>query len=241
MASKVELDKKSDGFSSYNPASVIPSDKIGSSSSMVLPKGNSLTVSDHDHISEFKTAQKTLKTWKEIAYDRLGTMRAAASQNPSDELAKKLFNEDRQKVVQYEEIVKLFDQGLDSIITKTDESSKKIFRVVRDQDRNIQAMSIFTVSDSGVFLNLVLTAPWNLRMHASNQDIHLTLVSKGGGTTLIRSGYETAQQLGKEELRLKPMDGSYTYYKERLGMIEDPNGDFFYPVTEKLPEQLLET
>jgi hypothetical protein len=109
--------------------------------------------------------------------------------------------------------------------------------VVQDTDRNIQAMITYTTREKSLFVNLIVTAPWNLKMHAPNMDEHKDMVTKGGGTSLIASVYETAQQQGKEKIHLKPMNGSYTYYKNHLKKTED-KPEFFFPVSAEVPESL---
>lgn len=158
--------------------------------------------------------------------------------NPS-EISRKELDEDRDTVEQYIKIIRLYEDGLDPIIKKAKGTANKVLRVAQDGDRNIQAMTGFTVDADQIYLNLIVTAPWNLRMHAPNMEEHKALATKGGGTTLMRSVYQSAQALGKEKLSLKPMDGSYTYYNERLKMEDDPDGSCFYRVTEKVPEPLL--
>ena len=227
------------GLVSYSSPFTLLDSSLSVVATFTLPSGKHLTVIDISEKSELTVAQKTLKAWKDTAHERLGIMRREAQKKPSEK-NKALLKKDTDSVDQYLNIIGLYDQSLNSMIAKSEGNANKIHRIVKDEDRNIQAMSSFAIEEGRVFLNLVITAPWNLKMHAPVLEEHRSLVTKGGGTALIRSGYETAQTLKKDELRLKPMEGSYTYYKDRLMMNEDTTGEFFYPVSQvSIPEPLL--
>lgn len=176
---------------------------------------------------DLTTLNKTTKTWKAIANDRLGNTRALHAETLSP-LTEKALKDDRKTVEEYIELVDRFTFYL------ANKAEKPILRVARDHQNNIQGLCCATIQGKMLYIHHVFTAPWNLKMHGKTPEEHQPLFTKGVGTGLITCCYRLGNDQGCNELRLKALSGSLSYYKDYLKMLEDKenSNEFYYPITQ---------
>jgi hypothetical protein len=197
-----------------------------------------------------KTVYKTIKAWKEYVEDRVGHTRSVLSlfneehQGELDQAAEqqkislqKKVAEDLKAKNEYREVIDRISTDVEAIAKK---ASKVMVRVLLDNKQNIQAMASYSLKDSCLYVNLLATAPSNLRLHGRNAETHQPF--KGGGTIILHSLYATAQQKRLPRLVLSPLDGSFTFY-QHIGMKvesipEEKKEHFYFDVQEdRLPTE----
>jgi hypothetical protein len=147
---------------------------------------------------------KTVRSWKNISMDRLGNIR----QDPV------LFPKDRETVESYKDLLGMFNMFEDN-------GTNKRIQVVQDKSERIQGVCTFTINRGSLYINQLFTAPWNLKMHAPNDEEYAGCTKRGVGTILIANCYMIAQERRLKRLELKPLDGSLTYYTDVIKMEED--------------------
>lgn len=187
----------------------------------------------HDlEIDERRAAKKTVKVWREYVYERLGKSRIAVAGAPGDEALKVKLEDDRLTVKNYTMVA---DLAADSITKPT-----HTIRIVSDTSSSqVQGIGSFSVADKEMEVQDLLTAPWNLPMHADNEESHKPLAVRGAGTVLMHSFYTTAQEMELSELGLKPSSDAVPYYS-KIGMVWDEKRmRFCYPVEkDRVPTKL---
>jgi hypothetical protein len=186
---------------------------------------------------------KTLKAWKAYIHERMGHSRVALSEDPDNDLLKAQLASDRKTTHDYLELISHIELAVNEKIMKPAASSGSVpsqFRVVLDADMNIQGISTSGISESALKIDMLMTAPWNLKMHGNNDEEHAHLVKKGVGTFLIHSLYLSGQERSLERLCLKPLEGSVTFYRDHLKMsYHEPTDTFYYMIEpDDIPDPL---
>lgn len=183
-----------------------------------------------------KTVGKIIKAWQDYAYDRFGSARERLTNAKEEEKEplRVLLREDRKCLDEYIEVVKRIAQAVTDIL----KGGKSQVRILFNSDKAPLSMSSYSTDGSSLYIDLIATAPSNLKMNIPNHDGRTP--SKGAGTILLHSLYTTAQKIGLGELYLKPLSGSASFY-EHLGMKRRPDKDEFYFVVDPKtsPEKLL--
>jgi hypothetical protein len=82
-------------------------------------------------------------------------------------------------------------------------------------------------SKRSLLVGFLVTAPWNLKMHAPNDEETQTLVTPGSGSVLLKSMIEKAFFTKCEFLYLKPLTGSLGFYKH-MGMVHNEATDVLH-------------
>ncbi len=187
-----------------------------------------------------KAIKKTLKDWKDIANDRLGSSRELYSTDDPSKVT-----EDRKTVDQYKELLTNVSMYLDSFINQKQESTaRKILFLTKDT--HIQAIGCVSLKEH-LYVNILISAPTNIRMYGKIQEQHKHVYGKGAGTALMYSIYKLTQKLEIPKIKLTPLEGSHSFYKDQIGMKEvqptegskDKTSHFELSVSSKVPEQLL--
>lgn len=189
--------------------------------------GGKLSVYDATPEERATSVNKTVKAWKDLSMDRLGNIRRN----------RELYPIDREAVDNYKEVLSMFQ------VFEDNGQSKKI-RILKDETGITQGICSFTVKENSIYVNQLFTAPWNLKMHASNEENYEGLVTRGVGTILLADCYTEAQQKGLKRLELTPLGTSSSYYTDVIGMEKSEKDEIlYYSVTdigkpEKLSAQL---
>jgi len=148
--------------------------------------------------------------------DRLGNIR----QDPD------LFPKDRETVESYKDLLGMFNMFEDN-------GTNKRIQILQDSSERIQGVCTFTINRESLYINQLFTAPWNLKMHAANDEEYAGYTKRGVGTILLANCYKIAQERRLKRLDLKPLDGSLTYYTDVIKMKEDEEEKtLFYTVTD---------
>lgn len=194
-------------------------------------------------LPELHKIRRTLKEWVEVMAERLGHSRAEKYTKPKN------FEEDAEKFEDFRKVRGFIDLGMGkrtrelesanlSVKANVEDASLDpcVIAFVEDQDGVIQAISSSSIGESEVYVNAILTAPWNQRMHGPVDKDQQCLVTKGAGTRLMAFNYQLAQTHEKPILKLKPLDGSLGFY-ERIGMVEKDRY-CVYLITKQVPVAL---
>jgi len=181
----------------------------------------------------FQALKKTLATWKSVLGDRTGISRQQAALGGDDSKIK--LTEDLETDREYRNLtvsLLMFVNALSSY------QNNSIMMLV-DQNRNIQAIAAVAHNTNALYIRYLISAPWNIKMHAPVPEPQQSLKVQRAGSTLMHALYLQAQEKQVAELRLKPLSISYTFYRDALQMQEDAiNSEFYYPVQKQVPEQL---
>lgn len=177
----------------------------------------------------------TLKEWRAVVMERLGETRGLRN---ADLLAK-----DMQLVDNYRELVFYISAGLESISTRNGRTpnGELTIKYLLDMTGRVQAIALARINreEGLLYLSNIITAPWNLKMGSPIPAEYQSFRTEGAGTTLMTSLFRLAQRESLRRFALKPLDGSYGFYKDKLGMEETPENECFYAVTAAVPEGLV--
>ena len=219
---------KAAASSFVKPTAVFKSVESAQPSSKAL-ESEKISVFDVNH-QYARTATKTIKAWKEYIEERVGQTRYALSSfnekysETTDKDVELQRLDLRQKVTEdlkakdsYKEVINRILSDVEAISKK---SSTVMVRVLLDQHQNIQAMASYSMKKDHLYVNLLATAPSNLRLHGQNLDTHQSF--KGGGTIILHSLYVSAQKEKLPRLMLSPLDGSVSFY-QYIGMKLESN------------------
>lgn len=191
---------------------------------------HAIVLENQTQIDYFRAVKKALRAWKLVLGERTGFSRLGATSG--DPVKIKERDEDLELDRSYRDLteyLRLTAEKIENGQGQTEEGRNLCIMLV-DDARNIQALSIAAVKASQLYVRIVITAPWNLKMNATVPETHQELVVRGAGTAMMLALYQIAQAKSLTELRLKPMDRSYTFYKDTIAMQEDTSGEFFYSV-----------
>lgn len=173
---------------------------------------------------------KILRIWKNYAHDRMASIRSRLAEAPADELLRRQLSEDRTTVDSYVDLINRVQLHLH----RGDAAPSNTYvHAIVDRREILQAVGLAIKDETTLKVHLLITAPWNLKLNSSNEEEVLPLVIKGGGTAVIRSFCDLAQEQKLSRLSLKPLDGSLTFYRDHLKMDYDEDSGVFYYV---LPE-----
>ncbi len=184
-----------------------------------------------------KALSKVFKNWKEAISDRLGNSRVQFKATQPHK-----FEDDQKTVKEYKELIGYFEQHLD--IFKKDPSKFKILILTRDT--HVQGLASVSNKVNHLYVHTLISAPWNIPMNGTVCEEHTPLISKGVGVALMKGFYLAAQKENLPSINLKPLSGSYTFYKDAIGMKEvihsknpDENDSYFeLSVTPEIPQPL---
>lgn len=210
---------------------------------VIVPKETksffSCSVLKDTDIAIAKTFKKTLRDWKDIIFDRLGNCREKFSTKDQ-----KKVQDDLESVSQYKELLGTATEYLNNFINKKQESTvRKILYITKDT--HLQAIACVSLTDH-LYLNILISAPWNIRLNGEVQEVHKSLYCKGSGTALMLGIYKLAQKFELPKIKLTPLAGSHSFYKNQIGMdeVEAPKeskkeSHFELSVKNQVPETLL--
>lgn len=133
------------------------------------------------------------------------------------------------------------------------ESSKRhLFILLKDQ--RIQGLLCLSERVKDLYINVLISAAWNIPMCGAVAEAHEDLRVKGVGTTLMHVAYKTAQKLNVNKLALLCLPSSYGFYKDYMNMcvvVDEDQGEgnfwdgwhiqikFELDVSSEVPKQLL--
>lgn len=225
----------------------------------VFENESSLRVSTVTSSADVKKVQAAIKLWKEAINERLGNSRAIKNDG-IDGINLTAFQEDQSTVKNYQDITKYIQTHL----TKHKENNKEnikpsefkknnmeedskqsanyvdgeaVLQVCSDKNR-IQSISVAHINKDGLYVNNLLSAPWNIKMNGKIPEEYLSFVTKGAGKTSLLSLYKLAREKQSKILYLTPSKASFGFYKH-VGMVFDStNNRFLLPVNHKIPENL---
>jgi hypothetical protein len=198
----------------------------------ILPPAARLVRFHHHIISVCPSAQSNEKkiltaalnavaTWVDIASDRLGQHRIKRqnqgdSKSAPDKALETIFEDDKQYFNSYKTLAGLVKDDIrDTVANKT--NIQRRILVLTDEQSRIQAIATVYVESQRLFVNTLMSAAWNIPMHAEIASEHKPLKVAGAGTTLMNLIYTMAQSYEKPAIQLKPLNGSFSYY-QKLGM-----------------------
>ena len=175
-----------------------------------------------------RAAEKILRAWKEYVNERFGMSRAAvakAEEGKEAELRAHL-EEDRVCKDEYLEVIGRISAAVSDVV----KTGNCRVRMLLNKEKATLAIASYSVDPRpSLYIDLIATAPENLKMHAPNPDTRD--VFKGGGTVLMHSLYLTAQELELPLVRLKPLNGSASFYESLDMKFHRETDEFHFPVT----------
>jgi hypothetical protein len=189
-----------------------------------------------------KAIKQTLRDWQEIISDRFGTTRAQRQEafkiSLNQEKADADFKEDMQVVEDYKTVKSMIDKDVESI--QKGGTKQRYIMLLTDSEARPQAIATIHEEVNSLYVNTIMSAPWNVTMHAEVSPEHAKLAVKRAGTTIMRQVYELALLRNKSTVELKPLTNSLSYYNNYLKMTPSADGKIYsYPVfPESLPAAL---
>lgn len=195
-------------------------------------------VDEKSHKAYFSAIRKTLKSWMDVLGERVGISRQLASQGKLDATADLDLWKNCQELKFY---ITAHVEKLEKGQALQNEGMLSISLLMDDQ-KNIQTICTTTLQINQLYINVILSAPWNIKMESPVPAPHDQMAVARAGTTMIRAMYEFAQEAKVPQLRLKPLPNSYDFYKQHCAMSEDvKKGEFFYNVAlDSVPEKIRE-
>lgn len=226
----------------------------------IIKSQGSLKSLNLSSLSDVRKIQTTLKLWKEVVNERLGESRVLKNKSTEHN---DLFLEDQGTLQNYVSIIKFVQTHMSRVVgvdkenikIKDDQKSKAgaganhdesadhcegelIVQICLDQDKRVQSIGIAHFNNGELYINNLLSAPWNIKMNGKVPEEYLSAITAGAGKTLVRSMYVVAQQKKANILLLTPSKASYGFYNH-LGMTFDSKmSQFFFPVSAELPAKL---
>ena len=196
--------------------------RLVSRASVLLP----LPHTDEDPVIRQKMVKlftRTLKDWKELLEDRVGTLRARIQEESNPEVSTLLQSHLVEDLTFKSDYLELCAHFRDSC-QQLSERERQIVALT-DEQGLIQGFCDYQFVESmekvkSVYIHTIFTAPWNVRMRSPTPQTHAHLFTKGVGLTLIRHVYQDALTKGARELQLRPLPNSESFYKEKLHMRE---------------------
>ncbi|MBS0585323.1 MAG: GNAT family N-acetyltransferase [Verrucomicrobia bacterium] len=197
-------------------------------------------VSFLENIGQVDACVARINGWGEIIGNRLAMSRL---KKDSDGASHDKFMEDRETHSNYASVLSFLNQQAKKLKAQLDTGaghlSIAVFILERRTDGSIQGASAVTVKADRVYLNAMVTAPWNIKMHAHISHEHVALQSKGVGKTLMAAiCHWTTTAAKKCRLCTTPSRSAFSFYHS-LGMIfEKENQMFIFEMGEGMPGTL---
>jgi hypothetical protein len=132
-------------------------------------------------------------------------------------------------------------QAVENLQKKVPATTKEkvIITMLVDDGREIQAIAVTSLKNNELYVNVLLSAPWNVKLFSQVPAPHDTMAVQKAGMTTIRALYQLANLEKAQVLRLKPLQNSYTFYKDACDMLETEEGEFYYNITpDAVPNKL---
>lgn len=158
------------------------------------------------------TVINTLKDWKEIAAHRFISCKKEFALT-----AKYKVDNDTESVKQYYDVLNLSTECLTEL-SNPDKNTTALKILLLYKDTILQGISCIVLENDHVYVKGLVSAPWNIPMNGPIQQAHQSLKVKGVGTSLLRDIYTTAQEERKNSIVLVSLPGSYSFYKDHIGM-----------------------
>ncbi len=213
-----------------------PLSSIGCSSES--KPSSEFTIQTITTVEQLKVARETISTWKEIIGDRLGQSRLQKDISSENMEA---FLEDKKTFEKYREVTSYLSDALTQAQTELKEGKPlqtRIFIALHNSTQKIQGMAASHIETDRVYLKSLISAPWNIPMHAPLPLEERGLVVKGTGKTLLAKSYALAQETGKAQLQTTPLASAFSFYKS-VGMSFNQDDCLFtFPVSENVPPSL---
>jgi hypothetical protein len=170
----------------------------------------------------FRLVKQTISDWQEIVYDRLGRTRLEHQENPTARSLEEM-QADSQEAKSYKVLCDEWKKFLKNPVLVDHR-----IMILTDSEQRIQGLSLISIKTDSIFVKTLMSAPWNIRMHGSNSAEHEQIRVRGVGTTLMRHIYDFATKEQKATIELKPLSGSYAFYKDHLKMTSSVRADGLY-------------
>ena len=178
-----------------------------------------------------RSVSRALKEWHEIAYNRLGDLRAEAQTTPSLLDAVQL---DRSLCDSAYKTLKIEIQNSLETAKKCSSTAERIL-FTTDSEQRIQGVLVayeeMLGSEKTLYIKALLSPPWNVAFHSKISPEHQALRVRHAGLALLREAYHVAQQIGATSVTLRPLSNSFTFYQERVGLQwianEQPEPSYF--------------
>ncbi len=151
---------------------------------------------------------------------------------------KRLIEDDVEVVDGYKTIATSINKTI-SYIEKGNPLKNSLF-LLFDNNQKIQALAAVTEKPNSIYVNSLLSAPWNLKLSSDNDSAHQSLAIRGAGTTMVRQVYEFAKSKNKTRLELFSLHSARSFYTDHLKMIPDED-KFYFKVSQdhsELPPSL---
>ena len=100
--------------------------------------------------------------------------------------------------------------------------------VLTDCDQQIQAVATMRDTVSSLYIEILLSAPWNIPLSQPNKKEHQLIAVKGAGTTLVRQVYELARLKNKSKVKLTSIPTADSFYLKNLKMRAKAASDTLY-------------
>lgn len=160
----------------------------------------------------------TVNDWQTIIKNRfINTQKTNPSWGNSDSLeTDDNLIEDSVIIQKYHYLKEKIEHDISAIKVKS--KNNYYLMILTDSEQRIQGVASVRIKTNLLFVNVLMTAPWNVPLYSANAPEHKDLVVKGVGTTLMRQIYELAKINKKPTIELNPVPSSLSFYVDHLKM-----------------------
>ncbi len=181
-----------------------------------------LDPSDQESVKKIKSI---VSEWKDLMFTRLTPARLVKD---ASEENMRIFLEDRKVCQDYSDVL--------GYIKGAVQQSKECVILCAQKEDRIQGLCVGSIKPSSreLYINGLVTAPWNIRMQSPCDETLAELFQKGVGTRLMLESFEFAAKEHLFKVTATPLASSWDFY-EKLGMVFDREKMVFI---QEIPEDM---
>jgi hypothetical protein len=166
-----------------------------------------------------KVIKNQLREWQSVAYTRIALLRQKITASPNEvrpQLQEQLAHDMLITDEGYTQLRQFVALHLDEL-AKEANCPRKIV-VLTDSSQQMQGVLSVTINTDYVYVNTLLSGPWNNSSMNSPLPLeYKPLVKRGVGKVLMTESYKIAQTYQKSRIELLPLADSESFY-QHIGM-----------------------